>query len=193
MVKCKFEGCLKEAVTMNFCQAHYKQFRQGKELKPLQLQYHGLSEYDRFMRRVEKGGPKECWNWTGSRMKKDWHGQWRNQVGSIELAHRAAWRMMKGEIPAGLCVLHKCDNPICCNPTHLFLGTHSDNFKDMWGKGRARPKSSLGEKHGMSRLTTEKVLAIRASTSTECELAVIYGVSPTTIGDIRRRKTWKHI
>jgi hypothetical protein len=139
------------------------------------------------------GKVDECWNWTGSRMKGNWHGQWRNGDGNIELAHRAAWRFMKGPIPNGLCVLHRCDNPICTNPTHLFLGTHSENFKDMWEKGRSRPGVSLGEKHGMSKLTADAVKEIKTSSMSGSELAKKFNVRPTTICDIRRNRTWKHI
>lgn len=190
---CIFDGCVNKVNAKDLCAGHYKQLKDGKTLRPLQLQYHGLSEYDRFMKSIKIDGPDDCWLWTRSRMKANWHSQWRNQAGSIELAHRAAWRLMKGAIPDGMFVLHKCDNPICMNPSHLFLGTQKDNLLDMWGKGRARPKSSLGEKHGMSKLKAESVLEIRKSSLDSQQLACIYDVSPTTIDDVRKRKTWKHL
>lgn len=161
-----------------------------KELK--QLQFHGLSEYDRLFKWTEVAGPNECWNWKGSR-KKGWHGQWRNGLGQIELAHRAAWRIMKGEIPPGMFVLHRCDNPACMNPSHLFLGTQADNLKDMWAKGRARPGVSKGEKHGNAKLTAELVRDIRSSQESGVELARRLNLTTTTICDVRKRRTWKHI
>lgn len=157
-----------------------------------QVQYHGLTEEERFMKRVEKQD-NGCWNWTGSRHKEKWHGQWRNKAGGIELTHRAAWRMFKCEIPEGMSVLHKCDNPICVNPSHLWLGTQSDNCHDMWRKGRAKPKTLLGEKHGMSRLKLEQVIDIKTSKDSGIVLAKKYGISPTTVCDIRRGRSWTHV
>lgn len=158
-----------------------------------QLQFHGLTEYERFMRRVQVGDPSACWEWTASRKKKRWHGQWRNGAGKIELAHRAAWRLLRGEIPAGLCVLHRCDNPACCNPCHLFLGTHSDNFRDMWAKGRARPKANRGQEHGNAKLTADLVRDIRTSKEAGTVLAHRLGITATTVCDVRRRRTWRHV
>ena len=193
MKKCLFDGCDKEVRSAGFCNGHYRQHHFGEELRPLQVQYHGLSEYERFLKRVQTDDPDKCWNWLGSSNKKGWHGQWRNQSGGIELAHRAAWRLMKGSIPQGMCVLHHCDNPVCVNPTHLFLGSQSDNCKDMWAKGRARPKTNYGEKHGMSKLNSEKVLEIRSSNLSNKELGEKFSVSSTTICDVRKRRIWKHL
>ena len=157
-----------------------------------QVQYHGLSEYERFFKWTDVKGPNECWPWKGS-IKNGWHGQWRARDGSIELTHRAAWRLMKGPIPCGMFVLHKCDNPPCVNPTHLFLGTQSDNLKDMWAKGRGRPGVSRGENHGNAKLTADLVRDIRTSKESGVEMARRLGLSKTTIFDIRKRRSWKHI
>lgn len=163
-----------------------------------QVQYHGLSEYERFLKWTDVRAAKDCWLWKGSRKanvgsKVLWHGQWRTADGSIELAHRGAWRLMKGPIPKGLFVLHRCDNPACVNPTHLFLGTQADNISDMWGKGRARPKAQHGEDHGNSKLTADLIRDIRASKESGVELARRLSLSPTTICDVRKRRSWKHI
>jgi len=198
MAECGFVGCGKGAVCKGLCQAHYAQQKAGKPLKPLQVQYHGYSESKRFLMRVKAGKPSECWEWTGSRKwsgprNEKWHGQWRNAAGGIELAHRAAWRLMVGPIPEGVFVLHKCDNPVCVNPAHMFLGSQSDNLKDMWAKGRANPGMSRGEKHGMSKLTAEAVREIRSSPLNGVEMAKKFSVAPTTIYDVRNRKIWNHI
>lgn len=190
---CSFDGCSKEAAAKGLCPAHRAQQKQGKTLRPLQVQYHGLTEYERFLKWTNVLGPNECWEWKGSRHQSRWHGQWRNGIGEIELAHRAAWRMMRGPIPTDMFVLHKCDNPICVNPSHLFLGSQSDNAKDMWAKRRANPKSSIGEKHGNSKLTADLVRDIRSSKEAGNVLAVRLGISNATICDIRKRRTWKHI
>lgn len=166
---------------------------QGVELHPLQEQFHGLTEESRFLKRVNVKGKDDCWEWTGSRNNKEWHGQWRNKAGEIELTHRASWRLFKSKIPGGMFVLHKCDNPVCVNPNHLFLGTQSDNCRDMWSKGRANPKQLQGEKHGMSKLTAEAVREIRDSSISGVELARKFGITPTTVCDVRKRRIWKHI
>ena len=73
----------------------------------------------------------ECWEWRGLRDK---HGYGRK--GPYKTTHRLAWEWANGPVPAGMCVLHRCDNPPCCNPDHLFLGTQADNLADMVAKGR---------------------------------------------------------
>jgi hypothetical protein len=193
MKLCSFEGCGKKAFCKGLCAAHYQQQRAGKELKPLQTQYHGYSETNRFMRRVDMRGKYECWPWTGSRRVAGWYGQWKAGDGSPEQTHRAAWRLFVGPIPEGGRILHRCDNPICVNPDHLFLGSQADNVKDMWVKNRANPRQTHGEKHWSAKLTAEKVQEIRGSNDRDADLAVKYGVARSTICDIRKRRIWKHV
>jgi hypothetical protein len=86
----------------------------------------------RFWNKVNK--TKKCWEWLATKNNK---GYGRIQVnGKSRLAHRISYGLKNGEIPRGLEVLHKCDNPLCVNPKHLFLGTHKDNLQDMAKKGR---------------------------------------------------------
>ena len=191
-MECSFEGCTRTA-RGEYCRAHYQQKMKGKVLKPIQVQYHGLTEEARFLKRVIVGNQSECWPWTGSVMKIGWHGQWRNADGKIEPTHRAAWRLFKSQIPQGSHVLHRCDNPICVNPNHLFLGSQADNARDMWTKGRAKPGVSLGERHGMSKVTESMVREIRTSSESGVSLSRRLGITPTTVCDIRKRRTWDHI
>lgn len=90
-----------------------------------------MIKQDIFMRHVIKTGVNTCWKWRGAKLK---HGYGRYSGGL--LAHRITYELLVGPIPEGLLVLHSCDNPECTNPKHLFLGTHSDNAKDMVLKGR---------------------------------------------------------
>lgn len=110
------------------------------------------------------------------------------------LAHRVALEIKLGRpIGDGLCALHSCDNPPCCNPAHLREGTHVDNINEKVEKGR---QSKLqGEIHGSSKLTEAQVRAILidANTSTQKTISERYNISRPTISDIIRGKSWKHI
>lgn len=88
-----------------------------------------------FLAFVNTNRESDCWMWTGARMRGEGsYGRFRNR-----LAHRVAWELFKGPIPFGLYVLHRCDNPPCVNPEHLFLGTQQDNMDDAHQKGRGGP------------------------------------------------------
>jgi hypothetical protein len=93
---------------------------------------------ERFWEWVNKGGTNECWNWKGA--PNVWgYGQIRDtngRYGKKKLAHRISWIIHNGPIPTNILVLHTCDNPLCVNPNHLWLGTHKDNALDMCKKGR---------------------------------------------------------
>src|ERR1700679_3623588 len=96
-----------------------------------------------------------CWLWFGTEDGHEYGSVWFS--GRPHKAHRVFWTLTFGEIPRGLFVLHKCDTPACCNPDHLFLGTHKENMIDMVSKGRQQ----RGTKHPKSILTDGKVLEIR--------------------------------
>ena len=197
-MNCSFLGCTNSALCKGLCAAHYQQQRQGKPLKPLQQQFHGLTELERLDKWTSVM-PNGCWRWMGSiksrnnRPQSEWHGQWRNKAGEIELTHRASWRIRVGEIPRNALVLHRCDNPRCVNPDHLFLGTQADNVADMWDKGRASPGISRGSDHGMSKLNEDLVREIRKSKETGPAIAARLEISTTTVYDVRNRRIWRHI
>ena len=139
-----------------------------------------------FWSKVAIGGKDECWPWIGA---QDGQGYGRFHVGksrnSTMLAHRIAHGLMTSEEPEAVC--HRCDNPVCCNPSHLFGGSRSDNNKDMADKGRSsqlRP-SSQGERHHMAKLSSATITAIKAQYSnggvTQYQLAKKYGVSQRTV------------
>lgn len=92
---------------------------------------------DRLAQRLVKDDTTGCLLWRGSLNEKG-YGQIAVEPGKPGLTHRVAWEIYRGPIPNGLCVLHRCDIPACCNPEHLFLGTKADNNADMIAKGRAR-------------------------------------------------------
>jgi hypothetical protein len=105
--------------------------------------------------------------------------------------HRHVFEDNYGPIPTGLCVCHSCDNRMCVNPEHLFLGTVKDNYWDMVAKGRRRLGPLYGERSSSARLTWDKVRAIRSSKQSSSIEAKRYGVHPSTICLIREGKHWK--
>lgn len=134
-----------------------------------------------------------CWLWIGS-LHNAGYGQLR--VGrmvdgsrKIEVTHRISWQLYRGPIPGTLCVLHKCDNRVCVNPEHLFLGTKGDNHADM----RRKKRHLFGERHPGSKLTSADVMAIRESTESGLVIADRYGISDSHVSDIRNRKKWVHL
>lgn len=132
-----------------------------------------------------------CHVWTASTLGAHGYGQFRVRDGSEGTpvgAHRVSWTLHRGLIPSDLCVLHKCDRPLCVNPEHLFLGTVRDNNADAKRKGR----SSCGfrERHWKAKFTEQQVASIRCSTDSRLVLARRYSVHPETISKIRNMRSW---
>ena len=168
----------------------------------------------RFWSKIERRGIDECWPWMAKSKANGGYGYFKTVANGMQRAHRIAFQLIKGEIPTGLCVCHHCDNPPCCNPRHLFLGTIADNTHDMMNKGRRVPptyhtgkdhwiskypeKICVGESHGGSKLTTQQVLEIRELGSRGIAILAIsrtgrFPVSRQCIQNIIERKVWKHL
>jgi len=144
---------------------------------------------DRFHQHVKPSNPSDCWPWRGHLNNKGYGQIYSLEAGREVLAHRAAWELEHGSIPDGLRVLHRCDNPPCCNPSHLFLGTQRDNIHDMVAKQRI----SHGTHRPNAKLTDDQVRAIRSTTISGRQLSKQLGVSEMTISRVRSGKTWRHI
>lgn len=148
----------------------------------------GLGRHPRthlFWKRVAKTrNPERCWEWQGGRTACGYgHLRWH---GALVYAHRLAYEFSRGRIPHGMVVMHLCDNPACCRPTHLRLGTQSENMRDMAARGRSRNKL----------LSVDQVLNIRsryAAGENGAQLASAFGVTPTAIGYIVRHQTYRHL
>lgn len=166
-----------------------------------------------FWSRVDKSpglGPEgECWPWTGTRNQNGYGVV--TVDGTRQRAHRVAWAITNGPIPEGLHACHHCDNPPCCNPAHLFLGTPGDNMADMNAKGRHAPGTTTGDRNGMrarpdsvprgshngsAKLTEADIPEIRAALARRELQSVVarrYGVSEPTIARIRKGENWRHV
>jgi len=152
-----------------------------------------------------------CWEWQGS--KRRGYGRF-NIGGRLRHAHHVAWRFIKGDFPADKQVLHRCDNPGCVNPEHLFIGTIKDNMQDMLAKGRGNKASgeNHGSKthpntlptgsdwhllHGKKKLEEHQVREIRSlyfkGGCSQKQLSKRFNVAQETIGDVVNRRTWRHI
>ena len=140
---------------------------------------------ERFCEKVKK--TPTCWIWTANKNKKGYGRIW--EGGRNHFAQRISWWIAFGDFNEDLRVLHKCDNPSCVRPSHLFLGTHADNGADKARKGR----SARGEKNGNSKLRVEDILSIRSSKDSAAKLAQAFGMDVTQIYNIRNRKQWSHV
>lgn len=134
-----------------------------------------------------------CWIWKGRPHSDKGYGRIKVRGGERKLAHRFIYERHRGPIPAGMCLLHRCDVAMCVNPDHMFIGTTADNNADRARKGR----SARGERGSNTKLTAAQVLEIRAEPHTACirqRLAEKFGVSIHTIADLRCKKTnWSHL
>lgn len=155
-------------------------------------------DIDRFWRKVAiTANPDLCWEWQAS-LKPNGYGQF-NLHNKIVYAHRFSWEITINKSPDGFVVCHSCDNRLCVNPGHLFIGSHADNVQDKVRKGRlpsVDKTAHYGEQHGCHKLTSEQVLYIRAKAAigdvSQVSVAREMGVSPTTISRIVIGKRWKH-
>lgn len=148
---------------------------------------------DRFWSKVAFGREApfplgRCWEWQAAKRDFGYGAFWDGR--HMEKAHRASWKLTFGLIPDTLCVLHRCDNPPCVRPNHLFLGTHADNVADMHRKNRG----NVGERNGKAILRLEQVRTIRAMLATgltQQAIAEEFGVARATVQLIAAGKNWR--
>ena len=152
---------------------------------------------ERFWEKVSKGTPCVCWPWTARKTGNYGSIGAGGKYGRSLYAHRVAWELTNGPIPAGMYVLHRCDNPPCCNPRHLFLGTAADNLADMDRKGRRVVWHPTGELNpGGGKLSADDVVFAREWVGagwSRASVASALGVSGVMISNIVRRVSWAHV
>jgi hypothetical protein len=135
----------------------------------------------------------ECWEWRGCRNRLGGYGRL-SIDGQRVLAHRVAWEMEQGPVPDGIRVLHRCDNPPCVRPDHLFLGTQADNIADMRAKGREAGRK--GNRNGRAILTAEDIAEMRVLRGlgwTWPRLGGRFGVARTTAQAALSGQNWGHL
>jgi len=148
----------------------------------------------RFEAKVDRsGGGDACHIWTGARVNGRYGyfavGRRTTRGPKMQYAHRVAYEIENGSIPDGLFVLHRCDNPGCVNPRHLFIGSQRDNMQDAKEKGRlSLPPRNLhlrGERHPLSKLTAAEISEIRAASGPQRELAARFHISQAQVSRIK--------
>ncbi|WP_377801390.1 HNH endonuclease signature motif containing protein [Bosea eneae] len=161
-----------------FCsnECHFASDRKGREAK--------------FWLKVRKAkSPNGCWLWAG---KRDQDGYGRVRYHGVETpAHRKAYELKCGEIPAGMVVRHSCDNPPCVNPAHLSVGTVADNSADMMSRGRSAVR--IGQKNTAAKLTELQVRSIFSDQRHYREIADAHSISSWTVFDIKAGRSWGHL
>lgn len=150
----------------------------------------------RLWGKVEIGGPDECWEWRGARSGGG-YGQLRVE-GRTRNAHRLLVERTRG-LSEGEVVRHSCDNPPCCNPRHLLVGSSADNARDMVERGRQHPNSIgalRGSNHGRAKLTEDGVRDLRrryAAGESATVLATEYGIARVRVARIAAGREWSHV
>jgi Autographiviridae endonuclease len=146
-----------------------------------------LNVRERFDAKYEPEPISGCWLWTAA-MFNDGYGAFR--LGKEQRAHRVAYVLANGPIPAGMSVLHRCDTPLCVRPDHLFIGTQADNIRDRDAKGHRA--STSGENSGNAKLTNAQAREIkrRAGQTSQRGLAREFGIAESTVSNIVTGKRW---
>ena len=153
-----------------------------------------------FYPSVAVRGTRDCWEWTGKKTKAGYGQFW--IYPKYYYAHRMSWTLENGVIPPNMLICHKCDNPGCVNPKHLFLGTYADNANDAKNKGRTRNRPHYGITHKLAKLTEDDVREIRRlyrpsprkpSPFGGTGLAKRYGVANSLIHRIVKLQSWPHV
>ena len=197
---CSIDGCTRVIHSRGWCHAHYKRWwRNGRPDTPHAMLMRGATPEERFRASLKRAA-NGCLEFTGSINRYGYgnfhisgtaYGKDRKRTG----AHRFAYALAFGEIPAGMAVCHRCDNPPCCEPTHLFLGNVSQNNRDKHRKGR----DARGLSHGMAKLTPDAVRMIRARYIPRDPLhnltaiARELGVTKHTVQQVASGHTWRHV
>lgn len=208
MPTCSVAGCGRNTSARGLCGKHYQRLMNNGDPN-IKRSLKGESAEYRFWSRVTK--TEACWIWNGPKTR-DGYGRLMYQDKTTVRAHRLSYLLNVGPIAEGMCVLHRCDNPSCVNPGHLYVGTHHDNASDRDIRGRGNIPSRSGANHWMKRepervargesfsrssITDEAVRMVRSRYAcgdvTQKALADEFGITRKNLHLILRMKTWKHV
>jgi hypothetical protein len=178
-----------------------KTYKGGFDMKSLQGKALRVHTTPAIVRKLERIAVAEngCWEWTGTRNKYGYGvvSFWSKEKDEKKLAHRLMYALTIGPLEADVQVCHRCDNPCCVNPSHLFLGTQADNMNDMTCKGRRYYPPSKGEHNGRAKLTQAKADEIRRRYANRDRRESVealrqeFGIAQTTFYHILNNDTWK--
>lgn len=199
---CRIDGCDKPVNGHTLCSNHYQQCKRQHgdwgtwsprpDARPGIAAKTDIETLRARLKSHMKVIPNGCWQWTGARSQsaRSAAGKYLSKdrgimvfAGRKRTAHRWSFEAFRGPIPPEMFVCHTCDNPLCINPDHFFLGTHAENQADMARKHRS----------GGIKLTQEQVRLIRASTMPHTHLAKIFGVHSVTILNVRKMRSHRYI
>lgn len=182
---CKIEGCNKKSHCQFLCSMHYARLvRHGDPL--ITKNNKSLVTWEYLLSCSITDEQTECIEWQKAK-SKGYGAVFFN--GKTVRTHCVSYILNIGNIPDGLFVCHHCDNKLCINPEHLFVGTQKNNIQDAISKGRML----LGEKNGHAKLTKKDIISIRQMDGFHRDIAKMFGVSRGCISHVKRRSTWKHI
>lgn len=191
---CGCKGCDLPVVALGMCNKHWQRNRKYGTpfaVKTRTWEMRGLAAPERFGKQVKF--TDNCWEWAGP-TDKDGYGIFRGEFEGVayQRAHRYSWALHnKQNIPKGILACHKCDNPRCVNPDHIFLGTGADNMRDKIEKGRQRAPKGAAAYHSI--LSEAQAQAVLADPRAYAVIAADYGVKASTIGSIKARVSWTHL
>lgn len=163
--------------------------RKMKNKRPSRTILRNSGPYQKFRLYAILDENTQCWEW-GGKVTKQGYGIMKINKKYVTM-HRYSYQTYIGEIPKGMLICHRCDNPKCVNPFHLFLGTHADNAQDRVLKNRSN--HPVGERCAKAVLKEVEVLEIAKSDLSITDLSEKYAVSKTTIRSIKHKKSWKHL
>lgn len=187
-LRCSISGCLSKHEARGLCSKHYQRLmRHGDALKVITLERDTINQV--LADGHVKNNETECWEWRGTRNAHG-YGVAHYKCRTIA-AHRAAYECWVGPLVKGMQINHKCDNPLCINPSHLYQGTQKQNVADMITRNRINRKGV--HCNGPRKLNDDQVRAIRKSSLSTRKAAAVFGVSQHTISDVRTGKSWSHL
>jgi hypothetical protein len=187
--KCIIESCNRSPRSNGMCNMHYERKRSYGKTSFSEREMNNFLDKETFHMNYSVDPQTGCWNWI--RFKYKGYGEFNHKRKKYR-AHRFSYELFKEKIPDGMIACHSCDNPACVNPDHIFLGTHSDNNRDMVNKNR----NAKGSQNGNSKLAEDKVIEIKRRLNkgdTIKNISADFGVKPTAICNINSNKTWKHV